>query len=311
VARIRTIKPEFWEDEEIGTLSREARLLLIGTWNLADDEGLLRWTPVYLKAALFMYDDDLTVAKTEKLMEELAVKPIILPYQGGTGLQRLGCIVNFRRHQRINRPQPGRLPPPSLQNSEVAAMYAGRDRWTCHLCGEEVSDDPMIWTDKSKPSLDHIIPRSEGGDDYPSNIRLAHLSCNKARGDREVPFDVSDYIRTGIVASNGASSESKRTEPAPLFDEFWETFPVRRDRPAAERAWAKAVKRAAPGVIIAGAQRYRDDPNRDPTKTKYPAGWLNGDRWTDEAAAATARLALPEPDSGLDDSWLREENDVR
>ena len=32
--RIRTIKPEFWEDDVIGRLSRDDRLLFIATWTM-------------------------------------------------------------------------------------------------------------------------------------------------------------------------------------------------------------------------------------------------------------------------------------
>jgi hypothetical protein len=42
MSRIRTIKPEFWEDEGNGRLSALARLLFIATFNMADDEGRLR-----------------------------------------------------------------------------------------------------------------------------------------------------------------------------------------------------------------------------------------------------------------------------
>ncbi len=63
MARIRTIKPEFWEDEGVAALSRDARLLWIATWNCADDEGILRWTPDYIKAQVFPYDADVTLAK--------------------------------------------------------------------------------------------------------------------------------------------------------------------------------------------------------------------------------------------------------
>ena len=52
MARIRTIKPEFWEDEDVGRLSPMARLLFIGSWSLADDEGLLTWSASFLKAKI-------------------------------------------------------------------------------------------------------------------------------------------------------------------------------------------------------------------------------------------------------------------
>ena len=41
MARIRTIKPQFWDDLKIGRLSRDARLLYIGLWNFADDLGVV------------------------------------------------------------------------------------------------------------------------------------------------------------------------------------------------------------------------------------------------------------------------------
>ena len=34
MARIRTIKPQFWINEELGTIPRDARLLYIGLWNM-------------------------------------------------------------------------------------------------------------------------------------------------------------------------------------------------------------------------------------------------------------------------------------
>ena len=49
MARIRTIKPEFPQSETIGKLSREARLLFIQLWTLADDEGMS--PPIMLAAA--------------------------------------------------------------------------------------------------------------------------------------------------------------------------------------------------------------------------------------------------------------------
>lgn len=42
MARIRTIKPEFWEDEDIGKLPIPCRLFFIGCWNFADDYGVIK-----------------------------------------------------------------------------------------------------------------------------------------------------------------------------------------------------------------------------------------------------------------------------
>lgn len=70
------------------------------------------------------------------------------------------------------------------------------------------------------------------------------------------------------------------------FDRFWQAFPAKRAKGAAVRVWARAV-RVAGGVevIVAGAERYRDDPNRDAGYTMNPATWLNGQCWNDAPLA--------------------------
>lgn len=66
------------------------------------------------------------------------------------------------------------------------------------------------------------------------------------------------------------------------FREFYETYPRHVAKGAALRAWAKAVKKTEPEVIIAGAKRYAEDPSRDQSFTAYPATWLNQERWDDD-----------------------------
>lgn len=75
------------------------------------------------------------------------------------------------------------------------------------------------------------------------------------------------------------------------FDDFWRAYPAKKGKPAARKAWDRAVKRAAPEAIIAGAHRYAADPDRDPSFTKWPQGWLNEDRWEDEPVARPLRVS--------------------
>lgn len=198
MARIRTITPGFWEDDAVGVLTRDARLLFIATWNLADDEGLLRWNSEYLKANAFMYDDDLSAQDVASLMAELVGQGMVFPYKGGKTQTQFALVVNFKKHQRINRPTPARLPPPSLQSPAVRQMYMKRDEYRCHLCGELVAEWyrerglAVPTTQKVRcwdSSIDHVVPRSKGGSDYPSNLRTAHESCNKSKKDSDPPAE--------------------------------------------------------------------------------------------------------------------------
>lgn len=73
----------------------------------------------------------------------------------------------------------------------------------------------------------------------------------------------------------------RREEPLTLvgFDAFWRVYPYKVGKPSARRAWDKAIRRANPADIIAGAIRYAEDPNRKPDFTKHPGPWLNDNRW--------------------------------
>lgn len=193
MARKRMIDPEFWSDEKIAAISPLARLTFIGMWSMADDEGLLRFNATYIKSSIFIYDDQITISQVEHFMEEIVNQGLVFPYQGTLASQRYAYIINFRKHQTINRPQPSKLPPPSIQNKKCFDMYRTRDNDVCWLCLEpvDVLDTPNRPNTKS-PSLDHVIARSSGGSDYPSNIKIAHLSCNKSKGTLVVNDSMND-----------------------------------------------------------------------------------------------------------------------
>lgn len=70
--------------------------------------------------------------------------------------------------------------------------------------------------------------------------------------------------------------------PESGFDEFWAVYPRKAGKRDARKAWDAARRGTPAAVIIAGAERYRDDPNREPAYTAHPATWLRADRWDDE-----------------------------
>jgi len=57
MTRKRFIDPNFWTDIAISKLTPIERLLFIGCFSNADDEGRLPGNPAYLRSAIFPYDD--------------------------------------------------------------------------------------------------------------------------------------------------------------------------------------------------------------------------------------------------------------
>ena len=74
-----------------------------------------------------------------------------------------------------------RNPLTSLSHRERLVLYE-RDGWTCGLCADSVDRTLIGSLSPWRPSLDHVVPRSLGGGDEPTNLRLAHFWCNSVRG---------------------------------------------------------------------------------------------------------------------------------
>jgi hypothetical protein len=100
MARIRSIKPEFWSSEQIMDLSPMARLLFIGLWNFCDDGGNHPASAKTLKAEVFP-SDDITSASVQLLVDELSSNSLItLYFSGGKEFWH----VNGWKHQKIDKP---------------------------------------------------------------------------------------------------------------------------------------------------------------------------------------------------------------
>ena len=94
MARARNIKPGFFLNDELAECSRDARLLFIGLWTIADREGRLVDKPKRIKLEVFPYDNDVDC---ELLLGQLALKGFIVRYS--VGADNFIEIPKFKKHQ--------------------------------------------------------------------------------------------------------------------------------------------------------------------------------------------------------------------
>ncbi len=112
--RIRTLKPELWQDEAVGEVSRDARLLFVGLITQADDKGRLRGDPRLIAAQLFPYDAP-PPEQVEAWLAELDRVGLIQRYAHAG--RPLICLPAWERHQKINRASEKVLPGPDDEGS--------------------------------------------------------------------------------------------------------------------------------------------------------------------------------------------------
>lgn len=106
MARIRTIKPEFYQDEDLASLSEPAFILAAGLLNHADDEGYFKAHPGLIKAAVFPLREP--SVSIHGMLVELSNIGYIRLFEGSDG-KNYGQINGFTKHQKINRPTASKI----------------------------------------------------------------------------------------------------------------------------------------------------------------------------------------------------------
>ena len=100
MARIRTIKPEFWTSEQIVECSTSARLLFIGLWNFCDDGGVHPASIPRLKMEV-LPGDPFTFEEVGAMVTELETAGLLVEFEHGGSAY---WYVSGWHHQKIDRP---------------------------------------------------------------------------------------------------------------------------------------------------------------------------------------------------------------
>lgn len=239
--RIRSIKPNFWRDEEIVQLPLSTRLTFIGLWSYVDDNGVGDARVSSIVGDL--YSDDMerdpqeTLRRVSGDTRELENRGMIVRFTDPQNPRReLLYVTNWERHQVVNKPSKGNcypLPPADMvQRARTLRTHSG---------------------------------------DSPETLRAgAGEQGNRGTGEQGLKD-----------SSTGSAAERVRHDYSDDFEEFWSRYPIKKSKRSASKAFTRALKRASFDTICAGADRYRDDPNRVDAFTQHAERWLNADGWED------------------------------
>ena len=98
MARIRSVHPSLFTDEAWVSCGPLARILYIGLWTDADDQGVFEWKPLQIKMRLLPGDN----GDASEFLAELTAVGLIKPFEFDG--KRYGAIANFRKFQRPQKP---------------------------------------------------------------------------------------------------------------------------------------------------------------------------------------------------------------
>lgn len=115
MARRRMIDPNFWQSEDVSKLTIRQRLLLIGLFSNADDEGKLRGNPAFVRSLVFPYEDFTLREIEQDLADTESIGSIHQYTVEGSKYIRL---INWFKFQRVDKPQSSVIPDPVQNDSE-------------------------------------------------------------------------------------------------------------------------------------------------------------------------------------------------
>jgi hypothetical protein len=205
----------------------------------------------------------------------------------------------------------------------LAQIMSHRPGWNLSI--KSLAARNNIGRDKVKRILDELLKcgyleRSEKqGHDERGHLAGFDYYTRDPEGVTQEPYKAEPYKAEPAKAPKPPKKnipieehlDSKTIDIESSFSQFWAVYPKKDDKPLAKRSFEKALNRASLEVILAGAKRYRDDPNREDAFTKNPSTWLNADAWENGPLPARGRKLTNAENAALLAMKYREQDSVK
>lgn len=179
MARIRSIKPEFWTSAQILECSTNARLLFVGLWNFCDDLGRHPMVAKQVKAEVFPADS-FTEAIITAMLTELVSNGLITLYDHDN---KRYFYVSGWKHQRIDKPQPAKYPDPFGERSKIIPRTFPPDR---------------IGEDRKGRELREVYRSTTSKFAWPSNYREVFWAAYPRKAGKRAALKALDKIHGTI-----------------------------------------------------------------------------------------------------------------
>lgn len=157
-SRVRIVRPAFYRASATGSLTPDARDLLIGLTTIADDEGWLLWQPAEIAATLYVYQPTTRRLRDfERRAERLSKAELVV-------IHECGCAFL----------------PTMLRDHAIKGGSKSSAIWSWHQSHLKATD---VQTSPDK-SVSYSVSDTESGSSSPSVSGLAYgLGSTRARED--------------------------------------------------------------------------------------------------------------------------------
>lgn len=191
MARIRTIKPDFWTSEQVMECAPLSRLMFVGMWNFCDDGGNHPASFKTLKAEVFP-GDDMNSDDIRRMVGELLENGLLVEYEDSG---KSYWHVTGWHHQKIEKPSFKHPPFVVKNNTNHRVDEINKDEF-----GEHSSNGRRIVGDRS-------TPEGKGREEEGKGVELTPPSLRSGGGE------ISTEISPADAVDNSEDEKSADTAP--------------------------------------------------------------------------------------------------
>lgn len=222
MARIRTIKPDFFTSLTVAELSAAARLTFIGLWTHVDDEGRCVDEPRLIAAAIWPLDDSTGAATVERHLEDIERLGLIVRYR--VNGRRYLQVSGWDEHQRINRPSESKIPPPDEADEDSDDTHE-------QLTEDSRSEGNREQGREQGKEASHDDAGDEAEQQFEDHFWPVYPPTNGVKRDK--PAARREFCKLGLedrrAAVRGARNKAKHFELTGEQPPYAERFLKRRD----------------------------------------------------------------------------------
>lgn len=270
MARIRSVHPALFTDEAWVSCSPFARLLVIGLWTDADDQGVFEWKPLQIKMRLMPGD----TADVPALLAELVSAGLIAPFE--VSGKRYGAVRNFRKFQRPKKPN-ALHPLPADVRGYVCISEPGSE-----VCADDEGEVPPEAepVPHQFPTSSEIAPQMEDGGGR------VEVKEEEANASLSAPADV-----TGKYPD--------------VFEACWKAYPHIKGRSSKTKSFAhwRRIPVTIRPLLLGAIERYSVNGREPTAECGAPAmeRWIRDSRYLDWLVADEPSVALARTFPGPDE----------
>lgn len=238
--RIRTIRPEFYQSESVGSMTWKARLVFINLWSYVEDNGVNLDNPRLFRGQCMPYDDSV-LDDIEDAFAELEQCGSIIRYERDG--KRLLFVPGFEKWQNIQRPGTCHyLPPDGWDKRGCKIIPDDSGQLQEHSC--ESPDDSGQLHDCSRSRSSSRSGKKEEENKFSSSKEITadcyHDSIEYAVTDRTI---ASEYANLDVTDAWNTFASRHYGENRTIADwtRLWKGWCQRRANMSGIPPWKRHV----------------------------------------------------------------------